>query len=55
MTLNTTTINFDQDKACSPNTPGVLEAEDDIQQLTSTTENNTQGLGEQLLNSKGVT
>ena len=31
----------------SLNTPGAQEAEDDIQQLTPTPENNTQGLGEQ--------
>ena len=47
--------NSDQDKAWPPNTPGAREAEGDIQQLTPTPENNTQGLGEQMHNSNDVT
>ena len=38
----------DQGKAWPPNTPGAREAEDDIQQQIPTSENNTQGLGEQM-------
>ena len=40
--------NAGQDKALPPNTPGTQEAEGDIQQLTPTPKNNTQGLGEQM-------
>ena len=40
--------NYDQDKSWLPNTPGTREAEGDIQQLTPTPENNTQGLREQI-------
>ena len=42
--------NSDQDKAWPPNTPGAQEAKGDIQQLTPTTENNTQGLGDNTMN-----
>ena len=47
------TRNSDRDKAWSPNTPDVQEAEGDIQQLTP--ENNTKGFGEQTENSNEVT
>ena len=43
---DTKTRKSDYSKACTPNTPGAREAED-IQQLTPTLENNTQGQGEQ--------
>ena len=43
---DTTTRKSDQGKAWPPDTPGALEAEDDIQQQTPTPENNTRGLGE---------
>ena len=49
---DTTTRNFDQDKAWPPNTSGAREAEDDIQQQTLTPENNTHGLGEQMIVAK---
>ena len=52
---DTTTRNSDQVKAWPPYTPGAQEAEGDIQQLTPTPENNTQGLGEQMQNSNEVT
>ena len=52
---DTTTRNTDRDKAWPPTTPGVQEAEGDIQQLTATTENNTHRLGEQMQNSNEVT
>ena len=38
-----------------PNTPGAQEAEGDIQQLTPTPKNNTQGLGEQMQSRNEVT
>ena len=41
---DTTTRKSDQGNAWPPNTPGAQEAEDDIQQKTTTLENNTQGL-----------
>ena len=44
-----------QETLKSPNTPGAQEAEGDIQQLTPTPENNTQGLGEQMKNNNEVT
>ena len=42
---DTTTRNSYREKAWPPNAPGAQEAEGDIQQLTPTPENNTQGLG----------
>ena len=45
---DTTTRKSDQGNVWQPNTPGAREAEDDIQQLAPTPENNTQGLGEQM-------
>ena len=45
---DTTTRNSGQGKAWPLNTPGAQEAEGDIQQLTPTPTNNTQGLGEQI-------
>ena len=41
---DTTTINSAHDRSFPPNTPDAQEAEGDIQQLTPTPENNTQGL-----------
>ena len=52
---DTTTRKSDQVKAWPPNTPGAREAEDDIQQLTPTPENNTQGFGEQMHSSNEAT
>ena len=49
------TRNADQGNAWPPNIPGHREAEDDIQQLTPTPKNNTQGFGEQIHNSNEVT
>ena len=49
---NTTTRNFDHDKAWPPNTPYTQEAEGDSHQLTPTPENNTRRFGEQMHNSK---
>ena len=46
---DTMTRNSDQGKAWPPNTPGAREAENYIQQQTSTPENNTQELGEQCI------
>ena len=43
-----------RDKAWPSNTLGAQEAEGDIQQLTPTPENNTEGLGEQRQNINGV-
>ena len=48
------TIISDRYKARPRNTPGTQEAEGDIQQLTITQENNTQGLREQMQNSHEV-
>ena len=49
-----TARNTDRNKVWPPNTPGAQEPEGDIQQLTPTPENNTQGLGEQMQNSNEV-
>ena len=46
---DTMTRKSDQGKACPPNTPGDGESEDDIQQQIPKLENNTQGLGEQIV------
>ena len=48
VTSNTMTSNFDQGKAWLPDTPGARKVKDDIEQLTPTPENNTQGLGEKM-------
>ena len=45
------TRNYGKGKAWPPNTPGAREAEDDIQQLIPTPENNAQGLEDQMDNS----
>ena len=50
-----TTRKSDQGKAWPLNTPGARESEDDIQQLTPTPENNTQGLGEEMHSSYEAT
>ena len=42
----------DQDKALLANTPGVQEADSDMQQLTPTPENNTEGVVKQSLMQK---
>ena len=52
---DTMTRNSDRDTAWLQSTPGAQEAEGDIQQLTPTPENNTQGFGEQNQNSNEVT
>ena len=44
-----------QGKAWPPNTPGIREAEDDIQQQTPTPKKNTQELGEQMHGSNEAT
>ena len=49
------TRNFDQGKAWPPNAPSVQEIEGKYQQLTTTPENNTRGLGEQMHNNNKIT
>ena len=52
---DTTTRKSYQGEARPLNTPDAQEAEDDIQQLTPTPQNNTQGLGKQMQNNNAVT